>query len=182
VWLYGSRLEAARVFHIVIRKAGVLPVLGRERYLRDKGRMLVRALDLVTLQDGAGAEYDMGERVTYLNDLACFASSMPLAPDVSFTQVDRDHFDVTLVNGGVRVTVRVTLQADGSPCDFATTGRFCADPRDARRLLRTGWTTIGGRRLPMRGEGVWHPPEGEFPYARLDPIPGSVEFHVVPGK
>jgi hypothetical protein len=29
-WLYDSRLEVARVFHIVIRMAGVFPVLGRD--------------------------------------------------------------------------------------------------------------------------------------------------------
>lgn len=188
-WQYDSRLEVARIFHIAIRFGAVVPVLGRDTYLGGKGRMLIRAFDLFTIEDGSGKEYDLGELVTYLNDMVLFAPSMLLEPDVGFTGVDGDSFDVTLVNRGNRVTARVTLAADGSPRDFATTDRFCLDPNDRKRLVRTkwttpvaGWTTIGGRRLPAGGEAVWHLPQGESPYARFELIPESVAFNVAPGE
>ena len=187
-WQYNSRLEVARIFHIVIRFGGVMPVLGRDTYLDGKGRMLIKAFDWFTIADGVGDEYDIGELVTYLNDMVLAAPSMLLAPDVTFTAVDNDAFDLTLVNRGIRVSARVTLAEDGSPIDFSTTDRFCADPRNPKRLLRTLWTTpvaewkvIQGRPLPARVEAIWHLPRGEFPYARFELIPGSVAFNVAPG-
>jgi hypothetical protein len=115
----------------------------------------------------------------YLRSL--FAPSMLLAPDVGFAGVDGDPIDLTLVNRRNRVSARVTLAEDGSPCNFTTTRRFCQDPGDRKRLLRTKWTTAAGRRLPAGGEAVWHLPQGDFPYARFDSIPESAAFNVAPG-
>ena len=44
-----------------------------------------------------------------------------------------------------------------------------------------GFQEIDGRRLPTRGQAVWHPPEGELAYADFALEPTSVAFNVVPG-
>ena len=59
-WQYNSRVALARIFHIRIRMAGLLPVTGRHTYVRGRGRMLIRLLDLFTIGDGMGEEYDIG--------------------------------------------------------------------------------------------------------------------------
>ena len=66
-WQYNSRLAPVRIFHIRIRFGGLLSVVGRDTR-KGRGRMLIRLLDLITVEDAKGEEYDIGELVTYLND------------------------------------------------------------------------------------------------------------------
>jgi len=187
-WQYNSRLEVTRLFYMRLRFFGVLPVIGRDTYRKGEGRMLVRPLDLVTVQDGHGAEFDIGELVTYLNDAILVAPSLILGPETEWTGVDDETFDVALSDRGHTVRARVFLDERGAPRDFSTTDRFGQDPRDAKRFVRTrwttpiaGWQTVGGRPVPAGGKAVWHPPAGEFSYIEVSFIDGSVAFNVAPG-
>jgi hypothetical protein len=187
-WQYDTRLELTRLFYMRLRFFGVLPVLGRDIYRNGQGRMLVRPLDLVTVQDGRGPELDLGELVTYLNDCILVAPSLLLGPEAQWAAVDDESFEVALTDRGHTVRARVFLDERGAPRDFSTTDRFAQDPRDAKRFVRTrwttpiaGWRTVGGRALPAAGKAVWHPPAGDFAYAEMSFIEGSVAFNVAPG-
>jgi len=187
-WQYNSRLAVARIFHIRIRLGGLVPVLARDTYIEGHGRMLIRLLDLVTVGDGTGEEFDIGELVTYLNDGIMVAPAMLLGPEVRWSPVDESSFDVAFTDRGRTVTARVFVDEHGAPTDFSTTDRFAADPKNPKKLLRARWTTpvegwqdLGGRRLWSRGQAVWHLPEGEFAYAAFTPIPGTLAFNVPPG-
>jgi hypothetical protein len=50
------------------------------------------------VNNGRGPEFDIGELVTYLNDLALLAPSMLLAPAVSWGPVDPRSFDLSLTD------------------------------------------------------------------------------------
>ena len=187
-WQYNSRVALARIFHIRIRMAGLLPVTGRDTYVRGRGRMLIRLLDLFTIGDGTGEEYDIGELVTYLNDAVLIAPSMLLAPEVSWSSVDASSFDVRVTDHGRAVTARVTVDAAGAPTDFSTTDRFCYNPDEPKSLMRARWTTpiagwevVDGRPRPTGAQAVWHLPSGPFAYADFRLIPGSLVFNVRPG-
>src|SRR5579864_1424920 len=188
-WQYNSAIAVARIMHLRIRLGGVVPLIGRDTYLNGHGRMLIKVVDRLVVGDGTGAEYDSGELVTYLNDAVLMAPSMLLVPAVSWLAADPNSFDVTLTDHGNTVTARVTVDEQGRPQDFSTTDRFMADPEDPRRLRRARWTTpvaewaVGdGRPMPAAAAAVWHPPEGDFPYAEFRLEPGSVAFNVPPGQ
>src|ERR1019366_5290720 len=57
-WQYNNCLALARVFHIRIRMGGLLPVIARDNYIYGRGRMLVKVLDLLTVADGTGEQFD----------------------------------------------------------------------------------------------------------------------------
>ncbi len=184
-WQHNSRPPVTRIFHIRVRVAGVVPLLGRDTYVRGRGRMLIRLLDLVTVGDAGGEEFDIGELVTYLNDGIMIAPSMLLAPEARWSPVDEGSFDVALTDHGRTVVGRVSVDQRGAPTDFSTTDRFAADPGDPKRTVRTRWTTpvegwreAGDRRLWTRGRAVWHPPEGEFAYIEVTPMPETLAFNV----
>jgi hypothetical protein len=167
---------------------GGLPVIGRDTYRDGRGRMVGRLLDLLTVIDGRGPEFDVGELVTYLNDLALLAPSMLLVPAVSWGPVDGRSFDLSLTDHDNTVKARVFVDERGAPVNFETTDRFCEDPADARKLLRARWTTpmegfrsSDGRQVPTRGQAVWHLPQGEFPYADFTLIPGSLAYNIPAG-
>ncbi|MFH0902086.1 MAG: DUF6544 family protein [Pseudomonadota bacterium] len=188
-WQYNSRIALARVFYIQLRFFGIVPVLGRDTYVDGRGRMLIRLLDLITVGDGTGEAYDVGELVTYLNDGIMIAPTMLLVPVVRWYEVDASSFDVELTDHGRTVKARVFIEERGAPTNFETTDRFYADPKDATKVTRCRWTTpiagwqdVGDRRLPTRGQAVWHPPDGELAYADLAFDPATLAFNVEPGE
>ncbi len=184
-WQYNTRLDTARIFHMRLRVGGLVPLLGRDSYLHGHGRMLGKAFDLITVVDGSGPEYDVSELVTYLNDAILFAPSMILGPETAWTGVDEHSFDVRLTDRGTTVTARVFVNSRGAPTDFSTTDRFAADRSGV--LARYRWTTsveVGeadGRPVTLRGQAIWHLPEGPKPYAEFRVVPGSLAFNVSPG-
>ena len=83
------------------------------------------------------------------------------------------------------------MQVDerGAPTDFETTDRFYADPKESNKVSRCRWTTpiagwqnVGDRKLPTSGQAVWHPPEGELPYADFSFMAATLAFNVAPGQ
>lgn len=176
----------ARFFYMQLRMGG-LPVMGRDTLFRGKGRMLIKPLDLFPVVDAQGPEYDIGELVTYLNDLIMFAPSMLLGPETRWSSVDQDSFDVSLTDHGTTVKARVFLDEKGAPKDFSTTDRFYAD--DPKHPVRAQWNTpasnwviVEGRAVPTEGKAVWHLPQGEFTYADFRLDPKNIAFNLHPGE
>lgn len=189
-WQYNTGGDIARVFVMKLRMGGVLPVVGRDLYIHRHGRMLIRPLDLFTLQDAKGPELDTGELVTWLNDAVFFAPSMLLTPNVTWTEVDDRSFDVTLHDHDLAVKARIFVDERGAPSDFETTDRFLEDPYDPqRRLVRCKWTTpvdgfteVARRPTLTAGRAIWHLPQGPYSYAELRVLPGSVAFNLLPSQ
>jgi hypothetical protein len=186
-WQYSSRLVVARIFHIRIRIGGIVPVLARDTYVAGRGRMLIRLFDLFTIGDASGEEFDIGELVTYLNDGVLIAPSMLLVPEVKWSDVDSTSFDIAFTDHGRTVAARVFIDDQGAPTNFSTMDRFCYDPKDSKRPVRARWTTpvegwqqVAGRRLPTRGQAIFHLPDNESAYADFSPIPGALAFNVRP--
>lgn len=187
-WLYTCGLAVARIFHMRMRMGGVVPMLGRDTYLGGRGRMVIRVLDLYTVEDGKGAEYDTSELVSYLNDAVLIAPSMLLVPAVAWSAADANSFTVTLTDKGRTVSARVLIDARGAPREFTTTDRYCYDPDDPRHFVHARWTTpvegwqqVEGRQVPVRIEARWHLQQGLFTYAEFSLKPGTLAFNVPPG-
>ncbi len=185
---YNSRLDVARIFHIRIR-VGLLPVVGRDTYAHGKGRMLVRLLDRVTVQDAQGPQFDLGELVTFLNDAVLIAPSFLLWPDVTWTPVNERSFDLELGVPERTVQARVLVDAGGAPENFIATDRFGVDPQDPKAgpvqaqwsTPVEGWTRLGDRPFPLRGHATWHFPGGDFTYAAISAEGADLAFNVPPG-
>ncbi len=173
---YDACAEAARLWKMRLRYAGV-PIVARDTYVRGHGRMVGRVFDRFGIVDAGGPELDAGELVTFVNDAILVAPSMLLDERTDFRAVDDDAFDVTFTDGGRSVCARVRVDADGAVRDFSTTDRFVQDPyRRGHPFVRArwstpigGWRTVHGRRLPVRGQAVWHLPQGDFVYAEMWP-------------
>ncbi len=189
-WQYNTRLALARIFYMRLRFFGLVPVLGRDTYADGRGRMLIRLLDLVTVGDGMGEAYDVGELVTYLNDGVMVAPTMLLVPEVQWFDVDQDSFEVSIADHGRTVRARILVDERGAPVDFETTDRFYSDPKDPAKVTRCRWTTpiagwqeVGDRMLPTGGKAVWHPSgEAELAYADFAFDLATLAFNVAPGE
>jgi hypothetical protein len=184
-WQYNTRLDLARIFHIRMRFGHLVPVLARDTYRHGHGRMLGKLLDLVTVVEGSGPEFDIGELVTYLNDAVSYAPSMLLGPEAAWSEGDGGSFDVRLTDRGTTVTARVFVDERGAPTDFSTTDRFIWRPGGPP--VRARWTApiqmgmVDARQVAVRGRAIWHLPDGPKPYADFTLAPGTLAYNIAPG-
>jgi hypothetical protein len=183
-WQYNSAINVARVFVLRVRLAGVLPMTGKDTYFDGHGRMVGKLLGLITVADGKGEEFDIGELTTYLNDALFLAPTFLLGPKVRWAEVDSNAFDVTLRDAGRTVSGRVFIDERGAPVDFASTDRFVDLPGGLRRCeWRTPvseWVAANDRLVPGRCRAVWNLPEGEFSCIEGRWDTGSIAFNVPP--
>ena len=168
----------ARVFTMVIRFAGVLPMIGGDTYVGGIGRMHGKLAGLVTVADGTGPEFDLGELSTWLNDAVLLAPSMLLGADVGFEALADDRFTVTLRDAGHEVHATVQLDATGRPADHWTDDRWVDLPdglvRAEWHTPVPGWTDSPGEGpMPLPGGATWMLVDGAFTYVRGGFVPGS---------
>jgi hypothetical protein len=146
-------------------------MVGRDAYVAGRGAMRGKVLGLVTVANGAGDEFDVGELTTWLNDAVLMCPSMLLVDAVTFDAVDDRAFDVSCRDSGRTVTARVFLDDDARPRDFRTTDRFADLPGGLQRAQWStpiaGWREVGGRATPTAGAAVWNLDSGDFTYAEL---------------
>ncbi|MCE3555145.1 hypothetical protein LWC33_27280 [Pseudonocardia sp. RS11V-5] len=170
-WQYNSALEVARLFRMRLTVARVLPMWGWDTYRAGTGRMLGKALGLVTVADGAGPEFDIGELTTWLNDAVLLAPGMLLDGRVSWEDAGEDGFRISLTDAGRTVSAHVSLDPQGRPRDFRTQDRWADLPGGPVRALWStpilGWTEVDGCPRMTGGAAVWHLPDGEFRYGEL---------------
>ena len=179
VWQYNTVAPIARLFWMRLDMAGgILPMVARSSYLRGRGRMLGKLLDVVVVADGQGEPFDVGELTTWLNDAVLMAPSMLLAAPATFHEVDDKTFDVSLTDAGRTVSACVLLDERGAPVDFRTDDRYVdLDGGPVRTLWSTpidGWQ-VEGRAVPTCGSAVWHLPEGDFTYGVFEFAPEAIE-------
>jgi hypothetical protein len=170
-WQYNSGLEVARLFRMRLTVARVLPMWGWDTYRDGRGRMLGKALGLVTVADGSGPEFDISELTTWLNDAVSLAPGMLLHARTTWAAAGDDSFRVSVTDAGMTVSAEVFLDEDDRPRDFRTTDRWADLPDGPVRAPWTtplaGWTVTDGRPRPTGGAAVWHLPDGELRYAEM---------------
>jgi hypothetical protein len=184
-WQYNAREPIARLFYMTVRMGRVLPVFGRDTYRDGRGRMLVRPLDLFTVEDAQGPEYDLGELVTWLNDGVLIAPSMLLGGPVSWNEVDADGFELAVSDHGRTARARVRIDERGAPVDFETSDRFLREAKSPPRRARwstpiSGITEVEGHPVAAGGRAIWHVEGGGFCYAQLEFIRATLAFNVGP--
>lgn len=182
-WQYDSGVEVARVYVMRLRFARVVPMIGRDTYVGGRGRMIGKLAGLVTVVDGQGEEFDIGELTTYLNDALLLAPSMLLGR-VEWVGVDDHSFDVSLTDAGRTVTGRVFVDDRGAPVDFSSTDRFADLPgglvRAEWRTPIDGWEHVGGRPVPGSTRAVWNLEDGPLTYVEGRFVPDSIVLNAPP--
>lgn len=183
-WHYNTAEEVARLYRMRLSAAGVVPMWGWDTYRAGSGRMLGKALGLVTVADGSGPRFDAGELVTWLADAVLLAPAMLLHPRTRWEGRGRDAFEVSVTDVGRTVSARVLLDDDGRPRDVRTDDRWVDLPGGPVRApwstIVDGWTVVDGRPRMTGGAAVWHLPEGDHRYAEMRLL--GLDLDVPPGR
>ena len=149
-------------------------------HLYDDGTatMDVRGAGVLPIVHASGPELDRAETATVFNDLCVLAPAALLDAPVQWESVDDRTVRGTFRLGAETVTAELRFDDDGDLVDFVTDDRLRASA-DGRTFTRQRWSTplydarwFGRRRLPARGEALWHapPPEATFSYLEFEVV------------
>lgn len=139
----------------------------RDRYAQGKGRILGKVGGLLTIADAQGDDLDQGAMLRYLNEMMWFPQAY-LGDNISFAPLDDGSAQVIFTDHGKSVTATLYIDAEGKMTDFVAERYFEAG--DAYYPWSTPISAYGefnGLRLPVRGQGVWKLPDGDFAYIDL---------------
>lgn len=147
-----------------------LPLLsGSDTYKDGHGHMFGRMAGLFTIFDARGPEMDQGTMVRYLQEMIWFPTAF-LGENITWAAVSDHAADVTFHDGGRSVSARLYIDDEGRLLTFRAE-RYAEKGGD---FVMRVWTTPmaeyglrGGLNLPVRGQAVWHMPEGDLTYADL---------------
>lgn len=160
-----------RLFFMQAHMSG-LPVAVLHHYASAEASMRVRIARLYDVVNLRGVELAHTETVTLLNDLCFFAPSALLGPQFEWRVIDDTHTEVIFTNAPHIVRATLVFDSAGDLVDFISDDR--GELQEDGTLLRLRWSTpmrefreFEGRRLPTRGEAIWHRPEGPFVYGRM---------------
>ena len=157
-----------RLFFMTTRMVG-LPVQVLHDYRPESAGMRVRAGRLLDVVDLEGPDFARIESVTFLNDLCAYMPSALIRPEFAWTPLDDRSARVAYAVGPHTVTATLFFDEAGDLVDFASDDR--ADVSGGDEPVPMRWSTplsevreVEGRRVPGRGEAVWHRPDGPFTY------------------
>jgi hypothetical protein len=183
-WQYNSALEVARLFRMRLMFARVVPMWGWDTYRGGAGRMRGKVLNLVTVADGSGPEFDTSELTTWLDDAVLMAPGMLLDARTTWDAVTQESFRVSVTDSGRTVSAEVFLDDGGRPRDFRTEDRWADLPGGLVRAPWStpvqGWAVVDGRPRMTGGAAVWHLPDGEYRYGEMSLV--DLALDVPPGR
>lgn len=169
---YGS--DPARLFFIDATMLG-LPMDVLHVYVGSIATMRVKLCSLVPMVHAAGPEMDRSETVTLFNDLCLLAPAALIDAPITWQPIQTNQVRGTFTNGTLSVTADLVFDTEGNLVDFISDDRARAS-QDGKSFTWQRWSTpspefstIGARRLCIRGEARWHAadPLGEYPYIEI---------------
>jgi hypothetical protein len=148
----------------------ILHVKGRDLYSEGQGNMLIKIPPFITIADARGKEITQGTLLRYLNEIMWFPAAY-VNEYIQWKAIDDYRAEATMTYLGTTVSALLYFDNDGRLMNFEA-DRYYTE-KGMYSLQK--WTTpikeygsIKGMYLPIKGEGVWKLPSGDFPYIRLE--------------
>jgi len=158
------------VWRVNVRMMHVLPIAGRDRYADGHGSMLIKLGSLITVADGRGPEIDQGAMLRWLGEIVWFPSAA-LSDAISWEPIDARNARATMRHRGVTASAVFTFDDRGRFASL-TADRYMSGeggPTLEKWVIpATGWRTVRGIEMPVRGNAVWKLAGGDFDYYRWE--------------
>jgi hypothetical protein len=140
-----------------------------DRYASDDGELAVRLFG-VPLQRQRGPEAIIGEALRYLAELPWVPHGMLANRQLEWRELDERRVEVAAQLAGQRVVAELQANEQG---DFVSSSSRMRKRETDGAWVETPWggefgdyDTLGGVRVPTRGEAHWELPEGRYTYFR----------------
>lgn len=154
------------VWPVTMRMMPLVTIHGRDKYVNGTGDIEMKALSLATVAHERGGELDQGAMLRYLGEIIWFPAGA-ISPYIMWSAIDANHARATMSYHGTTAAGVFTIDAAGRPLDVSA-DRYS----DAKGRL-VPWSgrsqqfgELGGMRVPVAGDGVWHYDDGDYVYIK----------------
>jgi hypothetical protein len=160
---YYTTNPPALLWTVQMRMFGVIPLVGRDRYIGGRGDIHMRLLSLVPVANAAGGGLNQGALLRYLGETIWFPAAV-MAPWISWQERDANSAVATMRYAGEVGSLTLTFDAEGRLLEEVAEARY----NDARRKVErwsapiAAYGQVGGRYVPTRGTVVWNYATGDF--------------------
>lgn len=157
--------------------AGALSLWARDKFVGEKGEMLIRLLGFITVADAKGPTLDQGAGLRYWGEIIAFPE-MVTHPDLQWEAIDERRARMQIKQGGLAMQADVEFDDAGYPITIRAE-RY-RDVDGASILTPWSghcrdWQDFGDRMFPTQWVSVWHTPEGDLEAVRIDVTGMTVE-------
>lgn len=164
--------QPTRIYFLKMRMFG-LPVIGLHSYSNATASMLIKLGGLVTVADGKGQEMNQGETVTVFNDMCLLAPASLIDDRIKWEVINEHTVKAHYNNNGYVISAELYFNDRGQLINFVSEDRFYSPTGKTYQKARwstpvTEYKEIKGMKLPAYGEAIWHFPEGDYRYAKLN--------------
>lgn len=166
---YNFYTEPTRLFFMKARMFG-MTIPGYHRYVLGRASMDVRLLGLFSVAKHMGDEMDTADTVTLFNDMCLLAPATLIDERIAWESIDDTTVNATFTNHGITIHALLYFNAEGQLINFTSQDRWAvADMKQYPFSTPVSrYENIRGFNLPTYGEMIWHFPEGDFTYGKLD--------------
>jgi len=161
--------QPTRLFFMKGRMFG-LTIPGYHRYQDQNAMMNVRLFGLLPLAKVDGEVMFEADTVTMFNDMSLLAPATLIDKRISWQSIDDLTAKGTFTNQGVTISAMLHFNDEGQLVNFVSNDRW-----DVSAMKQYPFSTpvsryrnLNGYNLPTYGEMIWHYPDGDFVYGRLE--------------
>lgn len=147
-----------------------LTVPGYHRYQDQSAMMNVRLFGLLPLVKVDGEAMFEADTVTMFNDMCLMAPATLIDQRIAWQTIDDLTVKATFTNQGVAVSALLHFNGEGQLVNFISHDRW-----DVSAMKQYPFSTpvsryhnLNGYNLPTYGEMIWHYPDGDFVYGKLE--------------
>jgi hypothetical protein len=169
---YNFYEDYSRFFYIKSSLYGI-PFDGLHKYTGNKATMQIKIGSLIQVVDAKGDKMDQSDTVTFFNDMCVFAPATLIDKNIEWEQLDQLTVEAKFVNKNIEINATLHFNEKGELVNFITNDRYLSE--DGDKYLNYKWSTpvknykdFKGRKIPTYGEAIWHKPDGDFTYMKVD--------------
>jgi uncharacterized protein YxeA len=160
------------IWSVEAQAAPLMKIVGRDKYYKGNGEMLIKLLGLVPVANAAGPEVNQGSMLRYLAESIWYPSAA-LSPYIQWTNIDTHSAKATMNYENMQVSGIFHFNDQGEPVNFTaqryreTNGKYelatwSADVK--------AYKEFDGRRIPTEGTITWKLNTGDFTWYKLQVV------------
>lgn len=145
-------------------------IVGRDKYAKGHGNMLIKAMSMIPIADSHGKEIDQGTMLRYLAEISWFPSAA-LDNYITWESVDQMTARATMRDGDMTVSGIFSFSAEGDIMGFE--GRRYGDfdgkySLETWSVRHTGYKEFNDIRIPNKSEVTWKLSTGDFTWLEVE--------------
>ena len=158
------------IWKVKVKINPLLFLVGRDKYFKGKGNMLIKLLALINVANAEGKEINQGTMLRYLGEIVWFPSAA-LSNYINWQAIDDHSARATMSYGETTASAVFSFDESGNVTEFSCK-RYMT--RNGHYSLESYLVKLGAHKefegisVPAKGEASWKLANGDFTYYKFE--------------